>query len=135
MLDAVPDLRPSLRNATEQELADLLAAFDVTISYDKPNRRLTLTATIRPGLIPPPENDDDRPEGRSLMFGIAGRDSNPRSSGHQSDELNAELHSRHEDSSRQRLDPRLDPNTRNSTAVLTQKLLIYRQFLYRGDRI
>jgi hypothetical protein len=46
MLDAVPDLRPSLRNATEQELADLLAAFDVTISYDKPNRRLTLTATI-----------------------------------------------------------------------------------------
>ncbi|HTZ87199.1 MAG TPA: hypothetical protein VMB05_11090 [Solirubrobacteraceae bacterium] len=72
MLDAVPDLRPSLHNATEQELADLLAAFDVTIGYDKPNRRLTLTATIGPGLMPTPENDDDRPEGRSLIFGIAG---------------------------------------------------------------
>jgi hypothetical protein len=72
MLDAVPDLRPSLHNATEQELADLLAAFDVTIGYGKPNRRLTLTATIGPGLMPTPENDDDRPEGRSLMFGIAG---------------------------------------------------------------
>jgi hypothetical protein len=44
----------------------------VTISYDKPNRRLTLTTTIGPGLMPPPENDDDRPEGQSLMFGIAG---------------------------------------------------------------
>jgi hypothetical protein len=33
---------------------------------------LKLTATIGPGLMPPPENDDDRPEGRSLMFGIAG---------------------------------------------------------------
>jgi hypothetical protein len=72
MLDAVPDLRPSLHNATEQELAELLAAFDVTISYDKPNRRLTLTATIGPGLLPPPENDSDRPEERSRMFVIAG---------------------------------------------------------------
>ncbi len=81
MLDAVPDLRPSLRNATEQELADLLAAFDVTISYDKPNRRLTLTATIGPGLMPPPENDDDRPEGRSLMFGIAGAGFEPATFG------------------------------------------------------
>jgi Antitoxin VbhA len=44
----------------------------VTINYDKPNRRLTLTATIGPGLLPPPENNNDRPGERSLMFGIAG---------------------------------------------------------------
>lgn len=82
MLDAVPDLRPALHNATEQELANMLAAFDVTISYDKPNRRLTLTATIGPGLLPPPENDSDRPEtGRSLMFGIAGAGFEPATFG------------------------------------------------------
>jgi hypothetical protein len=48
MLDAVPDPRPSLHNATEQELANPLAAFDVTIGYDKPNRPLMLTGTIGP---------------------------------------------------------------------------------------
>jgi hypothetical protein len=81
MLDAVPDLRPSLHNATEQELANLLAAFDVTISYDKPNRRLTLTATIGPGLLPPPENNDDRPGERSLISQVAGAGFEPATFG------------------------------------------------------
>jgi hypothetical protein len=76
VLDAALDLRPSPHNATERELTDPLAAFDVTISYDKPNRRLALTAAIAF-----PNNDDDRPEGRSLIFGIAGAGFEPATFG------------------------------------------------------
>jgi hypothetical protein len=60
LLDALPDLRPALTHVTEGELADLFQAFDVTITFDNPNRRITLGATIRPYLMSPP-NDDDRP--------------------------------------------------------------------------
>ncbi|MHB1539398.1 MAG: recombinase family protein [Solirubrobacteraceae bacterium] len=70
MLDAVPDLRPTLSNATDAELADLFDAFDATITYDKPNGRLTLAATIHPGLDL--QNDNDRPgeRSRSLISGV-----------------------------------------------------------------
>ncbi len=44
MLDAVPDLRPSLKAAGEKELSDLLDAFDVAAIYDKANRTLELAA-------------------------------------------------------------------------------------------
>lgn len=31
---------------------ELFAAFDVNVAYDKPNRTLTLAATVTPGLVP-----------------------------------------------------------------------------------
>ncbi|MGH8938648.1 MAG: hypothetical protein ACRDV2_04780 [Actinomycetes bacterium] len=46
MLDAVPDLRDDLREATPEELAELLEAFDVTATYDKQDHRLHLAATV-----------------------------------------------------------------------------------------
>ena len=47
MLARRPDLRAALSlRPTSEELDELLDAFDVTISYDKPNRQLELSATI-----------------------------------------------------------------------------------------
>jgi ABC-type sugar transport system ATPase subunit len=37
MLDAIPDLRSTLRTVALDQLADLFDAFDVTAIYDKPN--------------------------------------------------------------------------------------------------
>jgi hypothetical protein len=52
MLNAIPDLRPTLRAATPDELADLFDAFDVTAIYDKPNQTLELRATVTPRTRP-----------------------------------------------------------------------------------
>lgn len=46
MLDAVPDLRKALKTATEEQLAEVFGAFDVTITYDKTSQQLNLGATI-----------------------------------------------------------------------------------------
>lgn len=51
-LDAIPDLGKTLENASEDELTELLDAFDVSVSYDKPARRLELSAVIAPNLDP-----------------------------------------------------------------------------------
>lgn len=51
-LDAVPDLSKALETASEDELTDLLDAFDVSVSYDKPAKRLELSAVIAPDLDP-----------------------------------------------------------------------------------
>src|ERR1035437_943294 len=78
ILDAVPDLRKVLNLASAEQLARIFRAFDVTITYDKPNRRLNLAATITPELIPEPElspkpekipkpEKGDHPEGRSRV--------------------------------------------------------------------
>jgi DNA invertase Pin-like site-specific DNA recombinase len=78
ILDAVPDLRKVLNLASDEQLARIFRAFDVTITYDKPNRRLNLAATITPELIPEPElspkpekipkpEKGDHPEGRSRV--------------------------------------------------------------------
>jgi hypothetical protein len=53
MLAAVPGLRPALRSATEDELAEILDAFAVTAVYDKPNRTLELSATVAETNRPP----------------------------------------------------------------------------------
>jgi hypothetical protein len=46
-LNAIPDLRDTLRSATADELAEILETFDVTATYDKPNRALKLVATLK----------------------------------------------------------------------------------------
>lgn len=52
MLDAVPDLRKALKTASDEQLADIFGAFDVTISNDKTSQELDLGATITPELLP-----------------------------------------------------------------------------------
>jgi hypothetical protein len=79
-LAAVPDLRPSLRAAEPDELADLFRAFDVKVTFDKANRRLTLAATITPELVPQNEKPR-RPEGRSGNSLIAGAGFEPATFG------------------------------------------------------
>jgi len=46
VLGAIPDLRDTLKSATADELAEILETFDVTATYDKPNRALELAATL-----------------------------------------------------------------------------------------
>jgi hypothetical protein len=69
MLDAVPDLRPTMERATDEELAEIFKAFDVRITYDKNRQMLDFAATITSELMP---NENDRPEGRSRVCEIAG---------------------------------------------------------------
>jgi hypothetical protein len=52
----VPDLRPTLRTAPPDELADVFDAFKATVVFDKANRKLTLAATITPELVPQNQN-------------------------------------------------------------------------------
>lgn len=46
LLDALPDLRPTLRIASPDELVEVFDAFKVTVVFDKANRKLMLAATI-----------------------------------------------------------------------------------------
>jgi hypothetical protein len=82
MLDAVPDLRPALNGASEEELVEIFRAFDLTITYDKDEQRLHLAATITPELLPVLcPNESDRPEGRSQINDIAGAGFEPATFG------------------------------------------------------
>lgn len=71
MLATVPDLRPTLKAASPEELARLFAAFDVSAIYDKPNRTLELAVTVTPELIPEDENPrrSGAPSGISSIAG------------------------------------------------------------------
>ena len=80
MLNAVPDLRPRLRVAPPDELAELLKAFDVSLTYDKARRKVTLAATIAPELVPETRNPR-RPRGRSGKSSIAGAGFEPATFG------------------------------------------------------
>ena len=46
MMEAVPDLSEALKQADGEELIELLDAFDVDVSYDKPTGKLELSAAI-----------------------------------------------------------------------------------------
>jgi hypothetical protein len=54
MLNAVPDIRPTSERATDEELAEILKAFDVRITYDKNRQALDLATTITSELISTP---------------------------------------------------------------------------------
>jgi hypothetical protein len=49
-LQLVPDLRRTLKSADPERLAEILAAFEITITYDKANQTLSIAATINPGI-------------------------------------------------------------------------------------
>ncbi len=80
MLAAVPDLRSELERYQPAELAELLDAFDVTATYDKPNQRLELAATVTPELVTTLETKRP-PEGRSRNCVIAGAGFEPATFG------------------------------------------------------
>jgi hypothetical protein len=75
MLDAVPDLRKALKTASDEQLADIFGAFDVTISYDKTTQQLALGATITPELLP--QTARDRSVERSRVLEVAGERFDP----------------------------------------------------------
>jgi len=60
MLEGIPDLSEELGSAAGEELIELLDAFDVTVSYDKPSRKLDLSASIAEGL---PSESEARDQG------------------------------------------------------------------------
>ncbi len=78
----MPDLRPALNAASEEELVEIFRAFDLTITYDKHEPRLHLAAAITPELLPVLcANESDRPEGRSQINYIAGAGFEPATFG------------------------------------------------------
>jgi hypothetical protein len=68
----VPDLRDTLRSITADELAKILDAFDVTATYDKPNRASSL---------PPPLKHTDRHKGGRGNLQVAGAGFEPATFG------------------------------------------------------
>ncbi|HEY3960231.1 MAG TPA: hypothetical protein VGL68_06950, partial [Solirubrobacteraceae bacterium] len=65
----VPDLRPTIEKATDEELAEIFKASDVRITYDKNRQALDFAATITSELM---TDENDRPQGRSRVSDIAG---------------------------------------------------------------
>jgi site-specific DNA recombinase len=73
LLDSVPDLRPVMRKASADQLAELFAAFDVSATYDKHGRALRLSATLNPALIPAPERPRPPVKAVGEIFHSGGR--------------------------------------------------------------
>jgi site-specific DNA recombinase len=72
MLEAVPDLRDTLRRGDPERLTGIYEDFKVTATYEKATRQLTLEATVDAALATEAKTKKP-PEGRpSLMFDIAG---------------------------------------------------------------
>lgn len=51
LLDAVPDLRSTIREAEPADMQALLAALDFAVTYEKDPSRVTLTALLTPELV------------------------------------------------------------------------------------
>jgi len=64
MLDAIPDMRDEFARAEAAELTKIFDAFDVTVTYDKPNHCLELAATMTSELVTE-RADKNRPGGPS----------------------------------------------------------------------
>jgi hypothetical protein len=70
MLDAVPDLRKTLKAASDEQLADIFGAFDMTITYDRPGSSSPSPRPSRPSCCP--ETNGDRSGERSRALEVAG---------------------------------------------------------------
>lgn len=71
ILAGVPDLREALAQAEDEELIELLDAFDLAVSYDKPTRTLELSAMLTSDFVSSPDAKRP-PDGRSRNSSIAG---------------------------------------------------------------
>ena len=68
----MPDLRPTIATATDEELQEIFRAFDVSILYDKYDQTLTLAATITPELLPEVAQKNDCSGRPSQINEVAG---------------------------------------------------------------
>lgn len=66
LLGDVPDLREALAQAEGEELIELLDAFDVAVSYDKPERTLALSAMLASDFVSAPKRSDRLMGGRRI---------------------------------------------------------------------
>jgi site-specific DNA recombinase len=80
ILAGIPDLREALAQADGEELIELLDAFDVAVSYDKPGRTLELSALLANDFVSSP-NAKRPPGGRSQNSSIAGEGFEPATFG------------------------------------------------------
>ncbi len=80
LLADVPDLREALAQADGEELIELLDAFDVAVSYDKPERTLELSALLANDFVSSPDAKRP-PDGRSRNSSIAGAGFEPATFG------------------------------------------------------
>jgi site-specific DNA recombinase len=71
LLTGIPDLREALTQANGDELIELLDAFDVAVSYDKPGRTLELSALLAIDFVSSPDGKRP-PGGRSQNSSRAG---------------------------------------------------------------
>jgi hypothetical protein len=69
MLDAMPDLRETIKNASDSELGEIFRAFEVSVVLGKTRQVLHLAARVAPDLT---ENEHDCSEERSRVAGVAG---------------------------------------------------------------
>ena len=67
----IPDVREALAQADGEELIELLDAFDVAVSYDKPGSTLELSALLANDFVSSPDAKRP-PERRSQNSSIAG---------------------------------------------------------------
>jgi site-specific DNA recombinase len=79
MLDAIPDLRSALAEADGEELVELFDAFDIAVSYDKPEATLEVSASLRNHL--PERALELATAGRSQVDDIAGAGFEPATFG------------------------------------------------------
>jgi hypothetical protein len=80
ILEGIPDLRPTLETAAPEELTEILAAFDITVTYSKPEQTLQLAATLDPERLATPKTGRP-PQGRSGESSIAGAGFEPATFG------------------------------------------------------
>jgi hypothetical protein len=80
ILTEVPDLREVLAQAEGEELVELLDAFDVQVTYDKPNRTLEVSALLSSDFVSSPDAKRP-PNGRSQDSSIAGAGFEPATFG------------------------------------------------------
>ncbi|MGC1164789.1 MAG: recombinase family protein [Solirubrobacterales bacterium] len=80
LLADIPDLREALGQAEGEELIELLDAFDVAVSYDKPGRTLELSALLANDFVSSPDAKRP-PDGRSRNSCIAGAGFEPATFG------------------------------------------------------
>jgi site-specific DNA recombinase len=81
-LASIPDMRKLLEQAEDEEMVDLLDAFDIKVVYDKPAGTLEVSALLGRDFGPDPDNEKRRPdEEPSLNSSIAGAGFEPATFG------------------------------------------------------
>ena len=81
LLAAIPDLRPALESYSDEELADLFAAFDLEARYNHQERTLRLSVAVFPELAEILESERPLEAAGRSKSSIAGAGFEPATSG------------------------------------------------------